>query len=651
MKAATRKDSARHCAKRFCVKYIIAAIICAGAVLCCVRPPAAAKGPVTMQFPNIWGDGGALFAYSGMDGRTDWHNPLVGSTLDNARGFIFHTESKPVVKFGVRLGDKDYAGGESAAFTAVADEIVAGGLIVSNITAGDARVRLEYVFVSKDVLAARVTAAAVAGPVDVFLESAVKDVQSVESGNAVLQSAKPDYFALDCKGPSARKSASEGRVYATLSQPGESAVFVWAYSSQGGEEAAKLATDALVADLDGLIKKQVDFFSSVPEPPVSDEIQARTYYKAASVLKVNCYSPQDRIPFKWTTPDRWPHRNMWIWDSAFHAIALRYFAPDWAEDAIKAVLVVQRENGFIPHMITPDGSKDSDMIQPPILAWAGWKVYEKTRNLDYLEYIYPRIGKMIEYDRTALDADGNGLSAWETGAASGMDNSPRFDQPTRDSVDLNAYIVNDMRYLARIARELKKEDEAALWDKQADEHAARVDAVMWDKASKFYYDTAPDGSLITIKTAAGFTPMFAGICDKERAAALVEHLTNPAEFWRPFPLASVAADEPTFSDNMWRGPVWINYNYFLIEALRLYGYDAIADDLRARTIREIARWYEADGLIYEYYDSEAKTDPVFLHRKALGGPKAKKAAAELGTTICDYNWTAALYMDLLMSER
>ena len=37
-------------------------------------------------------------------------------------------------------------------------------------------------------------------------------------------------------------------------------------------------------------------------------------------------SPEGRLGHRWTTPDRWPHRNIWLWDSAFHAEVLADFA-------------------------------------------------------------------------------------------------------------------------------------------------------------------------------------------------------------------------------------------------------------------------------------------------------------------------------------
>ncbi len=605
-----------------------------------------------MHLPNIWGEGGALFAFSGMDGETDALHSLIGSTLREGRGFVFHTKGRPELRFGVTIDESDFSGGYGSAFESVTDQLISGSLIISQIEISGAVLRLEYAFLDKNTVGVRITCDRLGKPIDVYIQSSIEGVECSVVERKLVQCVGGDAYALGCSNPSACISEPSARVQTTLFKEGESVRFAWAYSAECREAAIASVSYGLTANFDAVVERELRFFRSLPMPKTSDSNIARTYYKCASVMKVNCCSPQGQILFPWTTPDRWPHRWMWIWDSAFHAIGLRHVSHKWAEDAIKAVLSVQRSNGFIPHMITVDSRDDSNIIQPPILAWGSWKVFEKTKNYQFLEYILPRISKMILYDCNELDTDKNGLSEWNqqyTGGASGMDNSPRFDQSIKDAVDLNSYLVNDMRYLAKIARELGKETEAREWDELADERSARINELLWDEETGFYYDNDPNGRLVKIKTEAGFTPLFAGVCDKKQAEALVKHLVNPKEFWRPFPVSSVSADEPTFCDNMWRGPTWINFNYFCIEALDRYGFAEVSKQLRKITVEEVSRWHTLDGIIYEFFDSEGKTNPVFLHRKKFGGPQAVRSHSFLGTNVCDYNFTASLFFDLVIS--
>jgi neutral trehalase len=148
-----------------------------------------------------------------------------------------------------------------------------------------------------------------------------------------------------------------------------------------------------------------------------------------------------------------------------------------------------------------------------------------------------------------------------------------------------------------------------------------------------------------VKALSGFLPMWAGIASPEQAARLVEHLQNPAEFGTPFAIPTVALDDPAHSEDLWRGSTWINTNYFVIQGLRRYGYADLAERLRQRTLEEIARWYTATGCLYEYYDCQGVKLPTTLLRKGGVG-----ASGGVGFgVIQDYGWSAALFIDLVMS--
>lgn len=58
------------------------------------------------------------------------------------------------------------------------------------------------------------------------------------------------------------------------------------------------------------------------------------------------YSPEGRIHHRWTTPDRWPHRQMWLWDSAFHAIDWWHIDLALAQEAILAAFDMQAPDGL-----------------------------------------------------------------------------------------------------------------------------------------------------------------------------------------------------------------------------------------------------------------------------------------------------------------
>jgi len=81
------------------------------------------------------------------------------------------------------------------------------------------------------------------------------------------------------------------------------------------------------------------------------------------------------------------------------------------------------------------------------------------------------------------------------------------------------------------------------------------------------------------------------------------------EFWTRYPIPSVAVDEPAFdpmyrSQALWRGPTWVNTNWYLYWGLRTHGYDDVASELATRTcdmvqrggMREFFNPFTAEGL-------------------------------------------------------
>lgn len=107
------------------------------------------------------------------------------------------------------------------------------------------------------------------------------------------------------------------------------------------------------------------------------------------------------------------------------------------------------------------------------------------------------------------------------------------------------------------------------------------------------------------------------------AARLVAALTDPRRFWSRWPVPTVALDDPAYDpEAMWRGPVWLNVNYLLIDGLARAGYGDLA---RERTLELILN----GGGLYEYYHPQSGAKP----------PRATEM----------FGWTAALFIDLALA--
>ncbi|AEN72445.1 glycoside hydrolase family 37 [Rhodothermus marinus SG0.5JP17-172] len=192
-----------------------------------------------------------------------------------------------------------------------------------------------------------------------------------------------------------------------------------------------------------------------------------------------------------------------------------------------------------------------------------------------------------------------------------------------EDVLFNTLICQAEQDLAEIAAELGDDPEP--FRQRARRVAEAVNRKLWDdrRALYFDYDLVLDRP-IWVRMAACFTPLFAGIPDGLQAARLVSHLEASGFFNWDGSCYSVPSYDPNglgFSPvQYWRGPVWININWLLIEGLARYGYTEHAAHL-CRTVRLLV---ERNGF-YEYY-----------HPYTGEGHGSEQ-----------FSWTAALVLDLL----
>jgi mannosyl-oligosaccharide glucosidase len=97
---------------------------------------------------------------------------------------------------------------------------------------------------------------------------------------------------------------------------------------------------------------------------------------------------------------------------------------------------------------------------------------------------------------------------------------------------------------------------------------------------------------------------------------VLDILASPEHMWSPYGLRSLAISSPIYDARntehdppYWRGAVWVNMNYLILDALRTKyaGHPRaldIARALRDNLISTIGGQYDARGFVFENYDDK-----------------------------------------------
>jgi len=576
------------------------------------------------EYANVWPQNG-LFAFSGVDGETCHAEPFVASGLRESIGWRFWV--KPKVVLQAKVGETDIVARRSEEGFCFTD------CWQFDVAAGEACGVVRGAFLDRCAIAISLD---MPGFDPEHGAELVPDQPGKEIDNALLYECEGCWLAVYSSPPTAERRYGIAISYNTA------------------EEAVDGARQASEADLDQAILARLAFYQEAPIPEALADNLRRAYYKALSVHKVNIESAQLDVPCRWTTPDRMPHRHMWLWDTAFHSIGLQHVRRDLGEDALYALFAKQRDDGKLLLASQPgQPPREESNTQPPIVAWAVYRQFSNTNRTEFIEKLYPQLVRYLEWFE-ANRKDERGLYGWEIratddpirsarGGESGMDNSPRFDKvESMTAIDLAGYMAAEYLALAKLAEALGKADDETQWRERQQAIAQKVNELLWDDEDRLYYDLDEDGEFIRIKTSAAFMALHGKIADRDRAEALRAHMMNPREFWTGLPVASVAMDEPTFSKDMWRGPTWVNVNVLIYHALRDYGFVEEAYSLARKSLDAIAAWYARYGCLYEYYDATGETAPFALPRKGAPGE-----AGGVGFGVVeDLQWTAASFVHL-----
>ena len=230
-------------------------------------------------------------------------------------------------------------------------------------------------------------------------------------------------------------------------------------------------------------------------------------------------------------PDAWEYPWFAAWDLAFHCIPLALIDPEFA----KAQLVLLTREWYMhPNGQLPAYEWAFGDVNPPVHAWAAWRVFQIDAKLTgredvaFLERVFHKL--MLNFTWWVNRKDAQGRNVFQGGFL-GLDNIGVFDRsaplPTGgfiNQADGTAWMAMYSLNLMRIALELAMHNrvyediatkffEHFLHIAQAMTNIGGGGVGLWDEEDQFYYDVLnlPGGEAVPLKVRSmvGLIPLFA----------------------------------------------------------------------------------------------------------------------------------------------
>lgn len=284
------------------------------------------------------------------------------------------------------------------------------------------------------------------------------------------------------------------------------------------------------------------------------------------------------------------YQGIWLEDGPHESLTLAEDLPEVAEMCHRIFYLHQKEDGQFPAVIKKDviGYRQIQQVVP--IAATAWELAQTTGNEAFLAESFAACAKWESFLVRSRDPRNLDLIEVWCEFDTGHDHSPRFQNEPRNcpagagvfpeggrrrlAPDLSANLYSARLALAAMAEALGKNDQAEQFRLAAERTRANIQSYCFDPERLFYYDRFEDGSLSTLTGDAGLRVLGEHVPDKALGKEIFQkHVLNPDEFWTPYPLASIAVNDPLCvqpaPENSWGGA---SQSLQALRALRYFEY-------------------------------------------------------------------------------
>lgn len=335
---------------------------------------------------------------------------------------------------------------------------------------------------------------------------------------------------------------------------------------------------------------------------------------------------------------------------------------DLAKRNMTSLFAMQKPDGFVGHMIfwnstLPQNKMNviqarpslkqlrphmSALIQPPLAAQAILRIYEDSKDRQFLDTMLPKLKKYFHWLIHNRSFDDDVLLTIITTFESGLDWCPSFDPVVGfyhglanqelywrvisvdfrnflhrynleaihkadyfqvKGVAFNTIYVEDLQALAQLCSIVGDDEQAKKYRQLSEKVAQRILELMYDERTAAFYDVyTHKNKQSRILTFTTFFPVaLDGIPNDIADKVIKRHLLDSQEFTASFPIPSVSKSEPSFfpyhTKFLWRGPTWVLANWFLYHCLIYHNFQDEAEQV----FQTVYKLIELSGF-REYYN-------------------------------------------------
>ncbi len=301
---------------------------------------------------------------------------------------------------------------------------------------------------------------------------------------------------------------------------------------------------------------------------------ARKYQEALSGLAQNT-----RLVFDYPHPvliEGGLYKGIWLECGPQEGLVYGRFAPEIALANHDIFFHYQRADGYLPCNVRTDrlGTGQIQMVVP--IAATAWETAQLTVDAAFLVRAYAACARWDDWLVRYRNTRGTGLCEAFCEFDTGHDHSPRWNSlprqcPDNDAricpsagklpylaPDLSATVYGGRVALSQMASALGKSSEAQQWTDKAEATRAALIKHCFDEEDECFYDVDSDNQFVRLRGDVLTRVLGEHVVDQplfERIYA--RHIKNENAFWTPYPLPSIAADDPQFvrdlPANSWGG--------------------------------------------------------------------------------------------------